>query len=109
MGLLRHRLVPLEAFAEIVCPDQSAPHQHIQRAIDGRGSYLLAFILEQTLNCLDREMLVRHEHGLSDEISLAGDRKMVIAEMPAKPLQQRRSFTFTESGHRLEERATPQG
>jgi hypothetical protein len=26
MGLLRHRLIPLEALAEIVRPDQSAPH-----------------------------------------------------------------------------------
>jgi hypothetical protein len=34
---------------------------------------------------------------------------MVVAEMPAKPLEQRRPLTLTEPCHRLEERATPRG
>ena len=36
--LARHRLVALEALAEIVGADQPALHQHVERAVDGGGA-----------------------------------------------------------------------
>ena len=36
--LRRHRLVALEAFAEVVRAHQAALHQHLERAVDGGGA-----------------------------------------------------------------------
>ena len=90
--LRRHRLVALEALAEVVRPDQAALDQHIERAVDGGGADPLAPLLEHAPDAVDRKVIVGEEDDLGDEIALAGDRLVMVAEVPAEALEEGRAL-----------------
>jgi hypothetical protein len=104
IGLSRHWLVPLEPLAEFVGPHQAAFHHEVQRAVHGGHSYPLTPVLELAPDPLDREMILRKEHDLCNEVPLASDGLMVLSEMSAKSLEKGRSFGLIQARHRREHR-----
>jgi hypothetical protein len=100
IGLRAHRLVALESFAEFVGPDQAALDQEIQRAVHRGQADPLAAVLQLAPDLFHREMIVGKKDYLRDEIALAGNRLMMLAEMTAKSLEKGSSFSLIQARHR---------
>ena len=107
--LRRHRLVALEAFAEVVRPHEAALHQHLERAVDGGGADGFVTLSQAADDGVHRGMVFGEEDDLGDEVALAGDRQAVIAEVAAETVEERGSLRPSEGGHRRPRRASPRG
>lgn len=94
-----HRLVPAEAFAELVGPDQPAFDQQVQGAVDGGDPYLFAPLLELAADPFDRQVVVGEEKDLGDQIPLAGNRLVVLPEILTKALEEGGAFRFIQAHH----------
>jgi len=86
VGLCRHRLVPLETFAEVVGSHQPAFYQQVERSVHGGGTHPLALLLELPTNRLDGKVISREEYNLCHEIALTGNRLVVFPEVTAEAL-----------------------
>src|SRR4029077_17882968 len=95
-----HRLVALEALAEVVRADQPAADQHVERPVDGRGPDVLALLLQSLLDGFGGETLVAGQDLGGDEVALPGDGEGAVVEVTAKALEEARAFAPTEPGHR---------
>ena len=107
--LLRHRLVALEPFAEVVSPHQPASHQHVERAVDRRRADPLALVLESSLNRLDREVLLGHQ-----DVWAIRSRWRVTGRRWSRRCRRNRSrsagpFSPSKPGHRRPERTSRRG
>src|SRR3954447_20493171 len=100
IGLGGHRLVPFEAFAELLGPYQSTLHQEVQRAIHGGHSHLLATLLQLPSNRLHRQVVLGEEDHLGHQLALAGNWLTVLAEMSSETFEKGSSFSLIEAGHR---------
>jgi hypothetical protein len=95
----RDRLVSLEPLAKLVSSHQPALYQEVQGAIHRGHTDLFAAIPELAANPLDREVVLRKKDHLGDEISLASDGLVVLPEMPAESLEERRSLRLIQASH----------
>ena len=95
-----HRLVALEPLAELMGPHQPALHQQIQGAIHRRRADSLSLLLQLAADGLNREVVFGQEHDLGYQVSLAGNRLVVLAKVTAKALEKGRSFGLIEVCHR---------
>jgi hypothetical protein len=99
IGVCHHRLVPLESLAEVVRSHQSAFDQEIERAVDRGGPHRFALAFQLALNGLHRKMTFAKKDDLCDEVTLAGDRLVMLAEMTAEPIEMGRCLTPIEASH----------
>jgi hypothetical protein len=91
IGLCRHGLEALEAFTELMSPNQSTFDQEVESAVHGGQADSLAPLIELAPNALDREMIVGIKDHLRDHITLAGDRLVMLPKVTAEPFEKNRS------------------
>jgi hypothetical protein len=94
-----HRLIALEAFAELMGPYQTALHQQVERPVHRRQAYLLSLLPELTTDSFDREMFLGAEEDLGNDVALAGYRLVVLPEVTAKLVEESRALCLIETGH----------
>jgi hypothetical protein len=51
-------------------------------------------------------VLVGQEDSLRDQVALAGERKVLVAQVPPEPVEEGRAFAPSEPGHRPPPRTT---
>ncbi|HET6795752.1 MAG TPA: hypothetical protein VFH40_01220 [Gemmatimonadales bacterium] len=94
-----HGLIPLEPFAELMRPYQAALHQQIECPVHGRQADLFSLLFELATDSLDRDMFLRAEDDLGNDVALAGYRLVVLPEMTAKLVKKSRALCLIEAGH----------
>src|SRR5690242_10586053 len=83
-----HRLVALEALAELVLPRHTRAHQQVERAVQGRRPHGAAALGHAPRHFLDRQMLARLEQRLRHREPLVRGGQVVVPQVAAKRLQQ---------------------
>ena len=83
VGLGSPGLEALEAFTELMCPDQSTLDQEIEGAVHGGEADPLTALSELAPDTFYREMIVRMKDDLSHQIPLA-DRLQIYADTATK-------------------------
>lgn len=100
VGLGHSGLVAPEALTKFMGAHQSAFEEQVESAIDGRGSDPFALALELAADSLHRKVIFRQEDDLGYQVSLAGDRLMMLSEMSAKAVEKSRSLNLVQACHR---------
>ena len=85
------RLVPLEAFAEVMLPDQAALDQGLDGSVERRQANRLAPLRQPPPEDVDRGMIPAVEQHLGHHHPLPGDREPAVPEIAPEPIDQERA------------------
>ena len=87
------RLIPLEPFAEVVLPDQTALDQGFDGSVERRQSNRLAPLRQPPPENVDRGMIQAVEQHFGHHHPLPGDREPPVPEIAPEPIDQERAVS----------------